>query len=136
MSGIHDSPKAPFRFIAHRPRHALRCWAGLVGALVALTSCAPDALTGLNAGPGRTFSIRVGEYLALRLQSIGPGEYTAPPQLSTGAIQFIDAALVGPAVPAGETQLFRFRGAAPGTAVITFQHTGSSATIVDTVAVR
>jgi hypothetical protein len=101
-----------------------------------LAACAEEGPTGLNAAPGRSFSIRVGQQLALRLQSIGPGEYSEPPQLTSGAIRFVSAGLVGPAVPAGVTQLFRFVGVAPGATVVTFQHTGISAPVVDTVTVR
>jgi hypothetical protein len=104
-------------------------------ALGALTACS-NGPTELNAGPGRTLSVMVGEELDLRVQSIGPGEYVAPPQLSSGALKYLKVEQVGPYVPAGVTQLFHFRGAAKGTTIISFQHTGNSAPIVDTVDVR
>jgi len=107
----------------------------LTAALTLALSACSGAPTAFNAGPSGTFSLRVGHELALRVQSIGPGEYTAPPQISSTAIRFVSSTLVGPAVPAGETQLFRFKGVRSGSAIITFQHTNISAAIVDTVAV-
>jgi hypothetical protein len=136
MPHLHCTSEARTLSLGPGGRRSCRRWAGLASALVALTACGQDGPAGLNAGPSRTLSIGVGGELALRLQSIGPGEYTVPPQLSSGAIRFLSAALVGPPVPAGETQLFRFRGVAPGTAIITFSHSGSSATIMDTVTVH
>lgn len=103
--------------------------------LLALGACSDSLPTGLDASPGRTFSIGVGAELALRVQNIGPGEYQAPPAISSSALRFLSVSLVSPPVPAGPTQLFQFAGAAPGVAIVTFQSTGISATIVDTVEV-
>ena len=95
-----------------------------------------DGPTTVYAAPGRTFELTVGGELQLRLQSIGPGEFAAPPQLSSASARFLGVSLVGPPVPAGVAQLISFVGVAPGTAVVTFIHSGSSATIVDTLHVR
>jgi hypothetical protein len=103
---------------------------------LALTACSSDTPTGVNAAPGRTFAVTVGGEVQLRLQSIGPGEYLAPPQLSSMNARFVGVSLVGPAVPAGVTQRFSFVGVAPGTTVVTFVHSGSAATIVDTLHVQ
>jgi hypothetical protein len=89
-----------------------------------------------NGAPDRTFSLAVGSQLELTFQSIGPGEYMSPPAISLGAVEFLDVSFVGPAVPAGVTQRFRFRAVAPGKAVITFQHTGQTRTVEDTVNVQ
>lgn len=42
---------------------------------------------------------------------------------------------VGPAVPSGPRQLFRFRAEATGTTIVTFHHTGDFPTVEDTVVV-
>jgi hypothetical protein len=44
--------------------------------------------------------------------------------------------LVGPTVPAGPTQLFRFEAVQPGVAVIVFQHTAQGPTLEDTINVH
>ena len=102
---------------------------------VALSACGAVAPTEAIARNGAVYSIAVGEEISLRLQSIGPGEYQSPPLLSNGALRFVDATVVGPSVPAGVTQRFRFRGSAPGKTVITFQHSNSGARLADTVVV-
>lgn len=104
-------------------------------ALIAL-GCSSDAISGISGQPGRTIEVQVRGEVQIRLQSIGPGEYVAPPQLSSAAVRFVGAELTGPQVPAGVTQLFSFAGVAPGTAVVTFVHTGTSATVVDTIHVQ
>lgn len=104
--------------------------------LALLLGCASEDLVSANGPPNRTLALALGHELGLTLQSIGPGEYASPPTISSAAVQFIDVVPVMPAVPAGITQRFRFRAAAPGQAVITFQHTGLSATVEDTVNVR
>jgi hypothetical protein len=87
-------------------------------------------------------SLNVGQTLELTLQTIAPGEYASPLTISSTAIQFIDVKLVTPGVPAGVTQQFRFRAAAPGRAVIVFRHTGESSdpgaglTVHDTIEVH
>lgn len=70
------------------------------------------------------------------LQTVGPGEYESPPSVSSPALRFLDESLVSPSVPAGPTQLFRFRAEARGTAVVTFYDTGDDPTVEDTVLVR
>ncbi|MEP7380344.1 MAG: hypothetical protein ABI910_01590 [Gemmatimonadota bacterium] len=117
------------------PHRSKRALISLV-VVLALTACGTDGPTEAIATNGAIYSVAIGEELALRLQSIGPGQYAAPPTLSSGALRFVDASVVGPSVPAGVTQRFRFEGAARGTSVITFHHSERSADIVDTVVVR
>jgi hypothetical protein len=105
-------------------------------ALVLLGGCSSDGLVSANGAPPRTLSLGLGRELGLTLQSVGPGEYMSPPLVSSSAVEFLDVSLVTPAVPAGVTQRFRFRAAAPGQAVITFHHTGQGPTIEDTVNVH
>jgi hypothetical protein len=51
-------------------------------------------------------------------------------------VHFLDASLVGPYVPAGPTQQFRFAALVPGKAIVVFQNTGMTTTVEDTVNVR
>lgn len=52
------------------------------------------------------------------------------------AIRFLDVAFVSPFVPAGPTQRLRFKAEAPGHAIVTFRHSGSTPMVSDTVEVR
>jgi hypothetical protein len=108
----------------------------LVMAALLLARCSSDALTDTNGSSGRSFTVAAGQEVGIHLQSIGPGEYLAPPAISSVAIRFEDVRLVTPAVPAGKTQLFRFRALRPGRALVTFRHSEQSATVTDTVEVQ
>ena len=129
-------PAAPHRVILAGFSRAFPL--SLAFSLAGCSSDGPTAHgpTAVYAAPGRTFELTVGGELQLRLQSIGPGEYAAPPLLSSASARFVGVTLVGPAVPAGVTQLFSFVGVAPGTSVVTFVHSGISATIVDTLHIQ
>ena len=101
------------------------------------------SLLGCGAGPfevafepSHSLSISAGRELDVTLGTVGPGEYASPPTISSSAIQFLDVEEVGPAVPAGPRQRFRFRAVAAGDAVITFHHTAGGSTIEDTVHVH
>lgn len=78
----------------------------------------------------------VGEQFSVTLGTVGPGEYESPPSISTDVVRFLGDSIVGPYVPAGERQAFGFAATAPGTAVVTFRHSGNNPTVVDTVEVR
>jgi hypothetical protein len=108
----------------------------LVVAELFLAGCGSDSLTDMNGTTGRTFTVAPGQEVDIRLQSIGPGEYQAPPAISSTAIRFQSAGLVGPSVPAGVTQLFRFQALRQGRAIVTFRHSGQTVTVVDTVDVE
>jgi hypothetical protein len=101
-----------------------------------LARCGSDTLTDTSGTTERTFTVAAGQEVGIHLQSIGPGEYLAPPAISSVAIRFEDVRLVTPAVPAGKTQLFRFRALRPGRALVTFRHSEQSATVTDTVEVQ
>lgn len=118
-----------------QPAPACCLLSGILLALLAL-ACSGDTLTGVAASPGRSFNLGLGAELELRLQTVGPGSYSYPPQISSAAVRCVGVRDIGPYVPAGPTQLFSFVGASPGTAIITFISTGTSPTIVDTVDVR
>jgi hypothetical protein len=108
----------------------------LVMAALFLARCSSDDPTDTSGGGGRTFTVASGQEVGIRLQNIGPGEYLAPPAISSAAIRFEDVSLVTPAVPAGTTQLFRFQALRPGRAIVTFRHSEQSATVIDTVQVQ
>ena len=117
-------------------RRLARLGGVLIVAALGLAQCSTDGPTGLSGIPGRTFVAVVGQVVDIRLQTIGPGEYGTPPTISTAAIQFRGVSLVTPAVPAGNTQLFRFLAVAPGRAIITFQHSVQPVPVIDTVDVH
>jgi hypothetical protein len=104
--------------------------------LALLPACGADQALSVNGITTRTVSVRVGQDLDLTLQTIGPGQYVSPPSVSSGSLRFLDAAFVGPFVPAGPTQRFHFKADAPGQAVITFGHTGQNPVVQDTVNVH
>jgi hypothetical protein len=71
---------------------------------------------------GQTLRVAVGQELDLICQTIGPGEYESPPTVSSSSLQFLDATLLSPNLPSGLTQLFRFKGAVPGQAIVVIHH--------------
>ena len=110
----------------------------LFGALAVTVgvACRSDSIVALDAGErNRRVAARVGEQIDITLQSIGPGEYASPPALSSSAIVFLDVGYCGN-LPAGVTQCFHFRAAAPGQAVLVFTHSGFNPSVQDTVDVR
>lgn len=104
--------------------------------LASASACAEGDISGVSGAPGRAFSVAVGHTLDLRLQNIGPGQYLDPPQISSSAVRFVKVSQVGPFVPAGITQVFRFQGVSPGRATISFHSSGTSAAIMDTIDVN
>lgn len=84
----------------------------------------------------QSLTVPVGDQFTVTLQTIGPGEYSSRPTVSSGAVQFLGVGQVTPVVPAGPTQRFRFDAVSRGKAVIVFQHTGNNRTVEDTVDVR
>jgi len=110
----------------------------LVVTTLTLAACraASPALVSLTGAIGHTVSVGVGDEIRITLQTVGPGEYSNPPAVSSPAVRFLDVSLVAPYVPAGPTQRFRFRADERGQAVITFRHSGIDPTVEDTVIVR
>lgn len=76
-----------------------------------------------NADAGRTLVAGVGDKVEVRLQTIGAGSF-GNPTVSSGSVVFVGQSSVGPRIPAGLTQLYRFEAIAPGRADITIPHTG------------
>jgi hypothetical protein len=96
----------------------------------------PIAVLAVRGSESQTLRMSVGQELTVTLQTVGPGAYQSPPDISSSAVRFLHAELVGPFVPAGPTQQFRFRAEARGEAVITFSHSGTNRTLNNTVIVR
>jgi hypothetical protein len=102
-----------------------------------LAACLADHIVSLELGEqNRRVEASVGDRIEITLRTIGPGEYANPPAISAPAVVFVDVAFVGPSVPGGPTQRFRFRAASRGMAVITFTNTGVGPTVTDTVVIR
>lgn len=80
-------------------------------------------------------TVPAGSQVAVTLQTIGPGEFAAPPEVSSRSLRFIRVEDVG-AVPAGATQRFTFDAGARGTSVVVFRSTVSNRVVQDTVVVQ
>ena|SRR2546425_7531324 len=111
-----------------------------IGTFVRLCAAGPNYenryLSGRGGTEGQTLRVAVGEELELILHTVGPGEYQSPPTVSSPSLQFLDATLVYPNRPSGLTQRFRFKGVAPGQAIVVIRHSGNSPVMSDTVNVR
>ena len=116
---------------------ALRRVAAIV-VITLLASCGSDnpVAISITGDTSRTFTVPAGSQFSVTLQTIGPGEYSSPPSLSSSAVQFRDVADVSPYVPAGPTQRFRFLAVAPGSTIVRFTHTDRNPMVEDTVLVR
>lgn len=107
----------------------------LAASLAACRAAGPTAVA-VDDRTSRTLSADAGAEIRITLGTVGPGEYASPPDVSSPSVRFVDMTYVGPAVPAGPRQLFRFRAVSQGRAVVVFRHTGSNPTVQDTIAVR
>jgi len=90
----------------------------------------------IRGDTSQTLTVPAGTEFTVTLQTIGPGEYSSPPSISSGVVRFLDAAQLSFAVPGGATQQFRFAAMGPGKAIVVFQNTGMTPTVEDTVDVR
>ena len=90
----------------------------------------------IRGDTSQSLTVPVGTEFTVTLQTIGPGEYSSPPAVSSAAVRFLDAAQVSFAVPGGATQQFRFAAMVAGKAIVVFQNTGMTPTVEDTVNVR
>jgi len=123
-------------YIAHIPLSRRVAFVGLV-VTTSILGCYGDSIVALTASErNRHVSVRIGERIDVTLQTLGPGEYIAPPAISSPAVVFRDVTACGAPVPAGPIQCFHFRAAAAGQAVITFTHSGMNSAVQDTVDVR
>lgn len=114
-------------------RYRLMLWAVVVCASCSSDSRGPLELLG---APSRTMSVAVNQELRIKLQTIGPGEYVSPPAITGSSLLFLGADVVGPYVPGGPTQEFRFKAVTRGQVIIEFHHTQYGPDVRDTVIVR
>jgi len=113
----------------------------LFAACLLLSACNADSPSSpvaleVNGAPSRQVSASVGQELSIRLQTVGPGNYASPPTVEGTAVTFLDASFVGPQVPAGVTQVFRFKAVKLGRAILVFHNPSQNRTVSDTVLVH
>jgi hypothetical protein len=98
----------------------------LVGAALVLAGCGsenPSPLELTMQADSTTVRASVDQKIDITLQSIGPGEFTSPPEIDSDHVKFIDVTLPSAQDPAGPTQTFHFEAASPGSAAIMIRHT-------------
>ena len=101
-----------------------------------LSACGSPGPLEAFGSPPATLTISVGQELRITMRTIGPGEYVSPPTITGSAIEFLGLVLADVQVPAGVTQVFRFRGVASGDVIIRFRNTDNRPDVSDTVRVR
>jgi hypothetical protein len=74
-----------------------------------------------NTNTGQHITAAVGQPIQITLQTIGPGEYDSP-QISSSAIRFESVAFAKEPIPAGPTQIYRFRAVSEGEAQVKIPH--------------
>src|SRR6266508_6466247 len=89
-----------------------------------------------NGHPNRTLTASLGQTVELSFQSIGPGEYDTPPAITGASIRFVKMVPADVYVPAGVTQIYRFRAVSIGRSIITLTHSGTNPAVSDTIDVR
>ena len=117
----------------------------VLGLASLLAGCDASGSTETNgvelwASPNRTITAQVGQELALKIQTIGPGGFDSIPVISSTALSFVASEIIG-TPPAGPTLRYRFRVIGPGTAVVVFRFNQiipgwPDRTLQDTVVVR
>ena len=74
-----------------------------------------------NTNAGQHVAAAVGQLIQITLQTIGPGEYGSA-QISCSAIRFENVAFAKEPIPAGPTQIYRFRAVSQGEAQVKIRH--------------
>jgi len=130
-------PDTASRRSSGRPRLCRTTFRGLSWlTIVLLEACSGTNPLEVYGVPSGTLSIAVGQEVKITMRTVGPGEYVSPPMLTGSAIAFLDVSSPDIQVPAGVTQVFRFKGVARGQGIIQFHNTGNHADVSDTVVVR
>jgi hypothetical protein len=130
LTGVRCSLLNYGRSFSKIPRSAV------VLAFLVLSGChssGPLDIIGPATGP---LSIKVGQELQITMRTVGPGQYISPPGIAGSSLLFVDMQLPPAQVPAGVTQVFRFRGSQAGQSVIQFRNTADHPDVMDTVIVR
>jgi hypothetical protein len=78
-----------------------------------------------NDDSGRSVVVSVGDTIEVTLQTIGPGQY-GDPIVSSGSIKFLEESQAITPIPAGPTQLYRFKVVNSGQIEIAIPHTDGS----------
>jgi beta-lactamase superfamily II metal-dependent hydrolase len=106
-------------------------------AALAISACGGKNPVAVSiTGRSQSLTVPIGTQFNVTLQTIGSGEYSSPPTVSSAAVHFLDVSQTAITVPAGPTQRFRFDATTRGKAIIVFQHTDNNPTVEDTVDVR
>jgi len=74
-----------------------------------------------NANNGQEVAATVGQFIEITLGTVGPGQYDSP-QISSRAVRFETVTFPKDQIPAGPTQVYRFRTASKGIALIKVPH--------------
>lgn len=128
----------------------IRAWCALAAvALLGAAACHSGVVVAIPVdSKPQTITAAVGSELDVTLANFGPGEYAAPPGMSSNVLTYlgVEAAAAYPPpdptqpyLPAGPSQRFRFRAATPGRTFVDFQRMlGDSviAVVEDTVVVQ
>jgi hypothetical protein len=85
-----------------------------------------ETLTLDATASGRSPAVPVGQEFSVTLQTVGPGAY-GNPVLTSEAVRFLGASVIGQPNPAGPTRACRFGAVARGRATVTIPHEGRSA---------
>jgi hypothetical protein len=116
----------------------------LSAACFVLPSCAggtddpastPAALSLSNSNSNSTVTASANQEIDLKLQTIGPGDYTDP-SISSASVRFLSVSEPPAQNPGGPTQLFRFEAVTAGSAAITIPHSVDSAPFTVTIVVQ
>jgi hypothetical protein len=113
-------------------------WALAVFIILSGTACNGTGVVSVavTGNDSRTIAVPAATEFTVTLGTVGPGEFTSPPTISSSSVRFLDAAVVPPYTPGGPTQRFRFLATTPGRAIILFQHSYNNRSVEDTVEVR
>jgi hypothetical protein len=74
-----------------------------------------------GANRGQNVAARVNQPIEITLQTIGPGHYGTP-EISSSAVRFQSEVSPELVIPAGPTQVYRFRAASEGEVLIRIAH--------------
>ena len=106
--------------------------------LIALVgSCSSNPLSP-RATQGQTLVVPVGQDFSIELGAAGTYQYFGTPTIlqALPVVRFIGDTAVCPCPPGAFGQVFRFKGALLGKAIVVFQGTGGLPVVGDTVIVR
>ena len=103
-------------------------------AILGLAGC--DGLAEFTGPGNQSFVVGNGAAFTITLQTIGFGQYDAPPVISSPIVRFVEVSQAAVVVPAGPTQVFRFQAVGTGEAIIVFRNSAQNRSVADTILVR